>query len=203
MHLLDNPIRSDELLVKTVDIAHRFYASSSEPLTHKELIELARNNGDERLIELYNDHSLGYAENGGSVDLREELATLYGPEIGAENIVVFPGAQTGMTITTQALLHQGDHAIVVTPSYQSLEEGIKYAGSDFTRVVLSPDNNWQLDIAAVEAAVRGNTRYIVLNDPHNPSGALLEENVKRELVSLAEKNDILIFSDEVYRKSVV
>ena len=51
------------------------------------------------------------------------------------NIVVFPGAQTGMTITTQALLHPGDHAIVVTPSYQSLEEGLKYAGSEFTRVV--------------------------------------------------------------------
>ena len=63
MHLLDNPIRSDELLVKTVDIKHRFYASSSEPLSHKELIEFARNNADEQLIELYNDHSLGYADN--------------------------------------------------------------------------------------------------------------------------------------------
>lgn len=199
MHLLDNPIRSDELLVKTFDIAHRFYASSSEPLTHKELIDFAKENGDDDLIELYNDHSLGYAENGGSLDLREELATLYGPEIGAENIVVFPGAQTGMTITTQAMLHQGDHAIVVTPSYQSLEEGIKYAGSDFTRVVLSPDDNWQLDVSAVEDAIRGNTKYIVLNDPHNPSGALLSADVKRDLVALAEKNNILIFSDEVYR----
>ena len=156
MHLLDNPIRSDELLVKTVDIKHRFYDSSSEP-------------------------------------------TLYGPEISAENIVVFPGAQTGMTITTQALLHPGDHAIVVTPSYQSLEEGIKYAGAEFTRVMLSPDNNWQIDVSAVEATIRGNTKYIVLNDPHNPSGALLSADTKRALVALAEENDILIFSDEVYR----
>ena len=199
MHLLDNPIRSDELLVKTVNIKHRFYASSSEPLSHRELIEFAKANADEQLIELYNDHSLGYADNGGSLDLRQELATLYGHEIGAENIVVFPGAQTGMTITTQALLHPGDHAIVVTPSYQSLEEGLKYAGSEFTRVVLSPDDNWQLNIKEVAAAIRKNTRYIVLNDPHNPSGALLKEKVKRELVILAEKNDVLIFSDEVYR----
>ena len=199
MHLLDNPIRSDELLVKTVDIKHRFYASSSEPMSHKELIELARDVGDEHLIELYNDHSLGYAENGGSLDLRRELATLYGPENKRRKYRCFPGAQTGMTITTQALLHPGDHAIVVTPSYQSLEEGIKYAGAEFTRVMLSPDNNWQIDVSAVEATIRGNTKYIVLNDPHNPSGALLSADTKRALVALAEENDILIFSDEVYR----
>lgn len=199
MHLLDNPIRSDELLVETVDIKHRFYASSAEPLTHKELIDAARRNGDEHLIELYNDHSLGYAENGGSLDLREEISKLYGSNIAANNIVVFPGAQTGMTVTTLAMLRQGDHAIVVTPSYQSLEEGIKLAGSDFTRVALSPDNDWVLDLKAVEAAIRGNTKYIVLNDPHNPSGALMSEESKKQLVALAEQHGILIFSDEVYR----
>ncbi|MBT7582784.1 MAG: hypothetical protein HN572_07460, partial [Kordiimonadaceae bacterium] len=69
MHLLDSPIRSDELLVETFDIKHRFYASSAEPMEHKELIAIARENGDDDLIDLYNDHSLGYAENGGSPDL--------------------------------------------------------------------------------------------------------------------------------------
>ncbi len=199
MHLLDNPIRSEELLVKTVDIKHRFYASSSEPLTHRELIELATENGDHDLIDLYNDHSLGYAENGGCLDLRQELANLYEPLIGAENIVVFTGAQTGMTITTLAMIHPGDHAIIVTPSYQSLEEGVRLAGGDVTRVELTPENNWQIDVAQIEAAIQDNTRYIVFNDPHNPSGSLLSEKTKKELVSLAEKNDILIFSDEVYR----
>lgn len=199
MHLLDSPIRSDELLVETIDIKHRFYASSAEPLTHKELIAAAQRNGDDHLIELYNDHSLGYAENGGSLDLREEISKLYGSNIGADNIVVFPGAQTGMTVTTLAMLHQGDHAVVVTPSYQSLEEGIKLAGGNVTRVALSPDDGWSLDLKAVESAIRDNTKYIVLNDPHNPSGALMDETSKKQLVALAESNDILIFSDEVYR----
>ncbi|HRW30216.1 MAG TPA: pyridoxal phosphate-dependent aminotransferase, partial [Emcibacteraceae bacterium] len=199
MHLLDSPIRSEELLVKTFGIKHRFYASSSEPLSHKELIELAEKHGDRDLIDLYNDHSLGYAENSGSLDLRTELATLYGPEIDADNIVVFPGAQTGMTLTTLSLLRPGDHSIVITPSYQSLEEGIKIAGSDFTRVTLSPKNNWQVDVAAIEAAIRGNTKYIVFNDPHNPSGSLMSAQTKKELVELAERHNILLFSDEVYR----
>lgn len=199
MHLLNSPIRSEELLNDTYDIKHRFYASSSEPLTHKELIEAAKRNGDDKLIELYNDHLLGYAETGGSLDLRQEIATLYGPDIGADNVVVFPGAQTGMTLTAQALLHEGDHSIIITPSYQSLEEGIKLAGSNFTRVALSPDNGWQLDLGAVEAAIEGNTKYIALNDPHNPSGALMDIDTKLKLIALAEKYNILIFSDEVYR----
>jgi len=68
-----------------------------------------------------------------------------------------------MTLTTLSLLRQGDHAIVITPSYQSLEEGIKYAGADFTRVALSSDNDWQPNLAAVEAAIQYNTKYIKAN----------------------------------------
>lgn len=199
MHLLQNPIRSEEMLAKTIDIKHRFYASSSEPLTHKELIEFTENRQDHELVAAYNDHSLGYAENGGSLDLRTEISKLYSADIGAENIVVFPGAQTGMTLTAQALLHEGDHVIIITPSYQSLEEGAKLAGAEVTRVVLSPDDNWDLNLATVEGAIKPNTKYIALNDPHNPSGALMTFDTKKELITLATRHGITIFSDEVYR----
>ena len=80
------------------------------------------------------------------MDLREEISKLYGPNISARNIVIFPGAQTGMTLSAQALLHEADHVIVVTPSYQSLEEGAKLARAAVTRVALNPDNKWQIDI---------------------------------------------------------
>ena len=199
MHLLENPIRSDQLLEKTFDIEHRFYASSAEPMTLKELLNFTKVNGDQHLIDLYHDHSMGYAENTGSPDLRQEIATLYDDNISAENIVVFPGAQTGMTITTQALLHPGDHAIIITPSYQSLEEGVRYAGGSVTRISLTPEDKWQVKVDAVKAAIQNNTKYLVFNDPHNPSGSLMSANTKRKLVALAEQHDILVFSDEVYR----
>ena len=199
MHLLENSIRSETLLAKTLNVEHRFYASSSEPLEHKELMAAAERRGDHDLIEAYHDHSLGYAESGGSMDLRREIAQLYGANISADNIVVFPGAQTGMTLTAQALLHSGDHAIVVTPSYQSLEEGALLAGAAVTRVALSPDDDWNLDVSAVEAAIKTNTKYIAFNDPHNPSGALMSLATKQALIALAEQHDLLIFSDEVYR----
>lgn len=199
MHLLDKPIRSEELLTKTFDIEHRFYASSSEPLLHKELYEGAKQNGDQDLIDQFDNHALGYAENGGSLDLREEIAQLYGANISAQNIVIFPGAQTGMTLSAQALLHKGDHVIVVTPSYQSLEDGAKLAGAEVTRVALSPDRGWQIDVNAVEAAIQPNTKQILFNDPHNPSGSLMTAEIKDELIALAKAHGIRIFSDEVYR----
>ncbi|PCJ48443.1 MAG: hypothetical protein COA74_08590 [Gammaproteobacteria bacterium] len=199
MHLLENSIRSEELLAKTINIKHRFYASSSEPLKLKDLLAITERNGDHQLIQAYHDHTLGYADNGGSLDLRQEIALLYGANISADNIIVFPGAQTGMTLCAQALLKSGDHAIIITPSYQSLEEGAKLAGCEISRVNLSPDDDWQLNIDAVEAAIKSNTQYIALNDPHNPSGALMSYETKLALIKLAEKHDILIFSDEVYR----
>jgi len=199
MHLLDNAIRSEQLLTKTLNIKHRFYASSAEPLSHKELMTMAEHNGDHDLINTFHDHSLGYADSGGSVDLRQEIAQLYGANISPENIVVFPGAQTGMTLSAQSILHDGDHTIVITPSYQSLEESAKLAGSEITRIVLSADNGWQLELEAVEAAIKNNTKYIVLNDPHNPSGAVMSYDIKQSLIALAEKHQLLIFSDEVYR----
>jgi len=199
MHLLDSPIRSEELLRETLAIEHRFYASSAEPLTSAELYWQALKQGEFELVYSSIFHGLGYSDNGGREDLRAEIAKLYGPKIQAENIVVFPGAQTGMTLTAQAMLHEGDHAIVVVPSYQSLEEGAKLAGCDVTRVPLSPDNDWALDLSAVEAAIQDNTKYIAINDPHNPSGALMDAATKQELASLAEAHGIYIFSDEVYR----
>ena len=200
MHLLTNPIRSEELLAETVDIKHRFYASSSEPLTSLSLLWATLKRGDFGLLRKYFDHSLGYAETGGGLDLRREIAKLYGPSISADNIVVFPGAQTGMTLTALALLNKGDHCIVVTPSYQSLEESAKFAGCDITRVALSPNNGWELDMDAVEAAiVPGRTKYIALNDPHNPSGHVMRADTQKGLMALGEKHDIHILSDEVYR----
>lgn len=199
MHLLENPIRSEQLLEKTFDIEHRFYASSSEPLQSSELIELAKQNGDHDLIDQFNNHSLGYAENGGSLDLRNEIANLYDSKITAENIVVFPGAQTGMTLAAQALLHEGDHVIIVTPSYQSLEDGAKLAGAEVTRVALSPDNMWQIDLSTIEAAIKPNTKQILFNDPHNPSGSLMTLEIKEGLDALAKQHGLRIFSDEVYR----
>jgi len=199
MKLLGEDIRSEELLAEAKGIPYPFYASSAEPLTYEYLMKIAARRRYHKLREKFNTGTLGYAGSHGSEDLRKEIAKLYGPTIGFDNIVIFPGAQTGMTSTALALLAKKDHSIIITPSYQSLEYGPKFAGSDFTRVVLSPDNGWVLDIKVLERAIQINTKYIVINEPQNPSGSLMAKDTQKKLVELAEKHHIYIFSDEVYR----
>ena len=74
-------------------VSHSLSNSFAQPLTHAELVELSLARGDSQLVEAFNNHALNYTPNGGSLDLREEIASLYGPAIGPDNILVFPGAQ--------------------------------------------------------------------------------------------------------------
>jgi len=74
-------------------VRHSLSNSFAQPLSHAELVALTNERGDRALIDAFDSHTLGYTPNGGSVDLREEIAKLYGPAIGPENVLVFPGAQ--------------------------------------------------------------------------------------------------------------
>ncbi len=173
--------------------------SFAEPLTNEELIKLSLERGDQDIVEQYYNHSLEYTPNGGSLDLREEIAKLYGPDINADNIVVFPGGQIAVQTAAIALLDQNSHSITFTPGYQSVQEAPIHAGSEVTKIPLYPEDNWQIDPKKVEAAIRSNTKYMAFNEPYNPAGTLMSAKCQAELVKIAEKNGVYILSDEVYR----
>ena len=173
--------------------------SFAQPLESKELIELALARSDQELVELYHNHSLAYTPNGGSADLREEIAKFYGPNISAENIVVFTGGQVALQTAANALLDQDCHAIVFAPGYQSVQVAPAHAGSQVTTILLKPEENWQIDLSAVQAAIQSNTKYIVINEPYNPTGSLMSHELQSQLIEVAEQNNILILSDEAYR----
>lgn len=183
----------------TVNAPFNLSNSFSEPLGSEELINLSLDRGDLDIVEQYHNHSLIYTSNGGSPDLREEIAGLYGPDIKAENIVVFSGAQVALQTAAAALLDKDCHSIVFTPSYQSVQEAPVHAGSQVTRIRLRPETNWQVNPGEVEAALQKNTKYIVINEPYNPTGTLMRHNVQQQLKDIAGANDIYILSDEVYR----
>lgn len=173
--------------------------SFAEPLTSDELIRLAEERGDQDIIDQYFSHSLGYTPNGGSLDLRTEIAALYGPAIGPGNIIVFTGAQVALQTAAMALLGKNDHAIVFTPGYQSTQVAPLIAGATVTRVELTPEEGWKINPEKVAAAVKENTKYMVFNEPYNPAGTLMSLKTQAALKNIAEKNDIIILSDEVYR----
>lgn len=173
--------------------------SFAQPLTNAELIEMALRRGDKDIVAQFQNHSLDYTPNGGSLDLREEISKLYDASIDAENIVVFTGGQVALQTTAIALLDKTSHAIVFTPSYQSLQTVPIHAGSAVTKIPLHAYDDWAIDIHAVEAAIRDNTKLIIINAPYNPAGTLMSAKDQKRLKVLAEKNDIYILSDEVYR----
>src|SRR5205085_9221537 len=112
---------------------------------------------------------LGYTESLGLPALREEIASLY-PGLAADDVMTFAGAEEAVFLAMHALLTAGDHAVVVWPAYQSLHEVARSIGASITLVPLD-SRDWSLDVDAIAAAMRPNTRVIVINFPHSPTGA--------------------------------
>jgi|TARA_B110000305_G_scaffold105438_1_gene118629 aspartate/methionine/tyrosine aminotransferase len=183
----------------TAGLPYNLSTSFTEPLSNEELIKLSVERGDQDIVDAYYNHSLEYTPNGGSYDIREEIANLYGSEICADNIVVFAGGQVAIQTAAITLLDESTHSITFTPGYQSVQEAPIHAGSEVTKIKLYPENNWQINPEKVKEAIRPDTKYISFNEPYNPAGTLMKANCQLELVNLAEKNDIYILSDEVYR----
>lgn len=173
--------------------------SFAEPLSNKELLEMSLTRGDQEIVDYYHNHSLEYTPNGGSLDLREEIANLYGPKINAENIIVFAGGQVALQTAALALLNENDHAIVFTPGYQSVQVAPLHAGCKITKIRIYPESNWQINPDEVEAAIQENTKYLVINEPYNPAGTLMSHETQKSLKEIADKNDIIFMSDEAYR----
>ncbi|WP_027177967.1 aminotransferase class I/II-fold pyridoxal phosphate-dependent enzyme [Maridesulfovibrio bastinii] len=167
-------------------------ASDAESMSIRELLQ---NSGTdpEALLDL----KLGYTETFGNPELRTEISKLYDKGT-ADNILCFCGAEEGIFCAMNALLEPDDHVVVITPNYQSLET-IPGSICSVSAVSLDPHDNWNLDLEKVEAAIRDNTKLLVINFPHNPTGKIIPQSTQKKLVEMARKKGIYIFSDEVYR----
>jgi aspartate/methionine/tyrosine aminotransferase len=91
-----------------------------------------------------------------------------------------------------------DHVIVLTPCYQSLSEIPKFVGCSLTTIDLKEENDWRIDITAIKAAIKPNTKLVVINFPHNPTGQIITSRELSELIQLLDEHGIWLFSDEVY-----
>ena len=169
-------------------------ASDVEGWPMRELLELADEDGHRRWDEL----RLGYTESAGDPALRAEIAGLY-EHLTADDILVFAGAEEAVFALHNVLLGPGDHAIVVRPAYQSLAEVARAAGAEVTRVELRAQDGWRLDVSEVRATLRPNTRLILVNEPHNPTGSLSDRATFDRLVELAAESGVRLIVDEVYR----
>jgi aspartate/methionine/tyrosine aminotransferase len=175
--------------------AVRFPLSSSYPesMSIEQLFALAGEQHRQPVL----DAILDYPPLRGTPELLEAIASTY-DRATAENIISFAGADEAIYASFHALLDADDHAIVVTPNYQSLES-VAMSRCAVSGVALDADQGWALNVAEVRAALRPNTKALVINFPHNPTGALISRQQLDELVELCRERGIWLFSDEVYR----
>jgi len=143
---------------------------------------------------------LGYTESQGSPALRAEICKLY-ETIHADEILVHTGAEEAIFLFMFAAFQQGDHVIVHSPGYQSLADVARATGCDVSPWQAHEENRWALDLGELRQLVRTNTRAIVINTPHNPTGYLMSREDYQALHNFAQENNLHVFSDEVYRES--
>ena len=144
-----------------------------------------------------------YPPGRGNPDLLEAISEhqrrFYGLDVDpAREVIVTAGATEALTATLLALIDGPDDEVVVfEPYYDSYAAAVALAGARLRTVPLrAPD--FQPDLELLAATVSDRTRIILVNDPHNPTGAVFDREVLAEVVRLAELHDAIIVTDEVY-----
>ncbi len=170
-------------------------SSDCESLSVADLLAL-----EDGAAERFQHHWLGYTESQGSPTLRKVIAGMY-TTTQPDDILVFTGANEAIYLFMMAALQAGDHVIVHAPHYQALSEVAKGIGCDVSPWYAREENAWALDLDELKRLLRPATKAIVVNLPHNPTGYLMSRADFDTLNRFVQENDLLLFSDEVYRES--
>jgi methionine aminotransferase len=143
-----------------------------------------------------------YTPMSGLPDLMEQIKLLtlknYNRQIDVNTeLLISPGATQGIFTTINALINNGDEVIILDPSYDSYEPSVLVAGGKPVRVTLNHD--YSPDFNKIAAAINENTKLIIVNNPHNPTGRIWKENEFNDFETLLEKHpELLVLGDEVY-----
>ncbi|KAK8016691.1 hypothetical protein PG993_014880 [Apiospora rasikravindrae] len=116
-----------------------------------------------------------------------------------EQVLITQGAISANYLVFYTLVGPGDHVICVFPTYQQLYAVPESLGAEVSLWELKGADGWIPDVGKLEALIKDNTKMIVINNPNNPTGATIPGDILASIVKVARKNDIILFSDEVYR----
>ncbi|ANO52042.1 aminotransferase [Woeseia oceani] len=167
-----------------------------DSLTLGELLELA-GKGESELSGLLSVR-LGYGEIDGSERLRTAICALYDRQ-KTDNVVVTHGTIGANMLVHKALVACGERVVAVVPTYQQHYSIPASIGADVHTLKLREEDNFLPDLDALRALVTSGTRLIAINNPNNPTGALMDRSMLTEIASIARAANAWVLCDEVYR----
>lgn len=142
-----------------------------------------------------------YAPNAGLKELRDAIAGKYkeySNEYTYENVMVTVGALEALTLTLIATVNPGDEVIVPDPCFPNYFGQIMMVGAKAVSVPVYEDNDFMIKAGDIEKAITSKTKAILLNSPSNPLGSVLSKEEIIKIAEIAEKYDLMVYSDEVY-----
>ncbi len=161
----------------------------------------------ESTIAALREHKTHYESNRGNAKLRQKIAAdifscqgvSYDPN---EEILMAAGVAPGIFYSIMAFVGEGDEVITFQPEFMNYDIDIMLAGGKKVPIALQAENGFRINPDEVEKAITPNTKMMIINNPHNPTGVVHEAEVLEKLAALAVKYDLLVVTDEVYDKIV-
>ncbi|GMU63380.1 MAG: aminotransferase [Myxococcaceae bacterium] len=174
-------------------VKHLACASDPDTWTTKDLLSLEPD-AEANYLAL----PLGYTETMGDPALRAAIAAL-SPGLTPADVLVHAGAEEAIYAFMQVVLSAEDHAIVHVPAYQSLYELAQGLGAHVAKWEARESAGWLPDPDELERLATAKTKVLVLNTPHNPTGAQLPRAHLDAAIAFARRHGLWLFADEVYR----
>ncbi|XP_017251243.1 uncharacterized protein LOC108221896 [Daucus carota subsp. sativus] len=158
----------------------------------------------EAAIQAIKDGNNQYARGYGVPDLNSAVAERFKNDTGLvvdpeKEVTVTSGCTEAIAATILGLINPDDEVILFAPFYDSYEATLSMAGAKIKCITLRPPD-FSIPIDELKSAISKNTRAILMNTPHNPTGKMFTRDELNTIASLCIENDVLVFSDEVYDK---
>jgi aspartate/methionine/tyrosine aminotransferase len=169
--------------------------SGVHPLTLAELLELGDAAADGTA--LLQTTLLGYGQSNGTDALRERIAALY-DGASADDVVVCNGSAEANFLAVWELVGSGDEVAILVPTYMQTHGLAESIGARVVEIPLREELGWQPDPDEIRRLVTGRTRLLVVTNPGNPTGAILDDDVRTALIDAASRAGAWLLADEVY-----
>jgi len=168
------------------------------PLSLNDLLDFEPPGRRQETLEGLLSLPLGYSEARGTEELRGMLAATYARGDG-EHILVTTGAIEANFLLFNVLLEAGDHMVAPYPAYQQLYSVPRAIGCDVSLWHVGPETGYRYDVEALDRMVTPRTKAIVVNTPHNPTGAMLRPEDAARVYDIADRVGATVIGDEAYR----